>query len=129
MRILAIVAAAALGLGLAATTASDAEARGRRISLGGVWTAARPANPPRPAATAAAPVLVATAGPSGASEGGGLRRSLAEEAKAEVLPEAKPTSVTAAAPVVAPVKSASAASSWCARGRVVGAGAGFCEIN
>lgn len=109
MRIVSIVYAAALAAALAAT-ASQAEAKGRR-AFGGVWTAAHAAVPIR------------TTLPAGASP------ALPMPVEA---PQAGPVPVPGSAPVQGArpvIREAVAAAPWCARGRVFGSGAGFCEIN
>lgn len=108
MRPCLVIAAAALVLSGAATAAEARARGGRSVSV----SVSRPAAPVKTAAL-------------GAGIGTTLSlRGTNESAEAGPAPKLRPV-----VPVAAPVREASGAAPWCSDKRIVGSGAGFCEIN
>lgn len=117
------LAATALLIVAATSSAAEARFRGLRLRLGG--PIARPPSPsvrpPEPTVTAGSPILLAPILVP--------RRKLEPQAaQADAGGAADPA--PARAPEKAPIRpTVQVAGPWCASNRIVGAGVGFCEVN
>lgn len=120
MRIVSIIHAASLVLVLA-VPATEAQAKGRR-GFGGIWTAAHAPVPLRGSGLRVTPVVATAPAIAGSAPAQPPREAKAPEAGGDLKPDAKSDAKPTIREVVAVVP-------WCANGRVIGSGQGFCEIN